>query len=84
MVAEDFARSGSLATDTVVLPKGQACGTVCTFRVHFSPPCTDFVLVSSGTDALASLPHSIEVGAWVLGDRAGFTNGWLSKLMILF
>ena len=107
MATEDFARSGSLATDTVILPKGQACGTVCTFRVHLSPPCPDFVLVSSGTDALASLPHSIEVGAWVLpettimgyigtiglywgyigimeknmettwvlGDRAGLTNG---------
>ena len=49
--AEDFARSGSLATDTVVLPKGEPF--VNRFRIS--------ALLTAGTDALASLPHSIEV-----------------------
>eukprot|EP00439_Symbiodinium_sp_Y106_P001468 s2704_g1.t1 len=53
----DFARSGSLATDTVVLPKGESFVN----RFHVS------ALLTAGTDALASLPHSIEAHLRQLG-----------------
>ena len=55
---KDFARSGSLATDTVVLPKGESFVN----RFHVN------ALLTAGTDALASLPHSIEVSSRATGD----------------